>query len=112
MGIHRTRFACPVCLTHQETQRGMCVECGNLIGCTAVGHDESRPFYGCQDNGVLTAEILKLSRERNNLLSALSLIAKHEPDPLIAYDFRASQLIRELKQVALNVLKDYDDDIS
>ena len=89
--------------------KGMCVECGNLIGCTAVAHDEARPFHGCQDNGILTTEILKLSRQRDNLLSALSLVANHEPDPMTSYDFRASQAIRELKQIAQNVLRDYDD---
>tara|TARA_R110002020_G_scaffold12409_8_gene45533 strand:- start:423 stop:758 length:336 start_codon:yes stop_codon:yes gene_type:complete len=103
----RTKFFCPACKSLQQTSKAMCVECGSLIGCTAVAHDESRPFHGCQDNGVLTTEILRLSRERNNLISSLRQIVDFQVEE-VTFDFRVDQIFQDIKQVARNALKDHD----
>ena len=87
----------------------MCVECGNLIGCTAVSHDESRPFHGCGDNGILTTEILRLTRERRNLISSLKQIMNFEVGTSAEFDYHRSRIIREIKQLAWNTLRDYED---
>jgi hypothetical protein len=88
----------------------MCLECGALIGCTAVSHDASRPFHGCQDNGILTAEILRLTRERKNLISSLEQIVNFDVSVSVEWDYRIGESIRDMKQLARNTLRDYDED--
>jgi len=106
----RTKYFCPSCMCLKQVQKAMCVDCGTLIGCTAVSHDQARPFHGCQDNGILVSEILKLTRERNNAISVLEQIVNFEIEFEMILDFRMEQVVKDIKQLAQNALKDHDED--
>ena len=95
-----TKFYCPTCRQFVEVSKAMCRKCGSLIACTAVSHDQSRPFHGCGDNGILTDEILKLAREKNNLLMSLVRVVQFEIAPEVIHDFRVERIIQDIKQIA------------
>ena len=106
----KSKFYCPTCRKDVEVKRAMCVTCGALIACTAISHCQSKPFHGCGDNGILVDEILKLSREKNNLLAALLQVVRFPVSPDITHDFRIERAFNETKQIAKNALKDHNID--
>lgn len=102
------KFYCPKCRTLKKTRRGMCVTCGALVGCSAIKHNEAAPFYGCGDNAVLLEEIQKLTRERESLIASLYRIAHWEPKFGLPHDQLVQEAIRDVKQIAKNILKEHD----
>ena len=98
---------CPNCKVRKLTKRAMCVDCGALIGCNALCPNETEPYHGCQDNGILLEEIMKLSRQRDNLISSLYQIMMWEINAPAPKDYLIKQATSDLRQIAKNTLKDY-----
>ena len=98
---------CPICDERKLTKRAMCVDCGTLIGCHALCPNETEAYHGCQDNGILLEEIMKLSRHRDNLISSLYQIMMWESGSPAPKDYLINQAILDLQQIAKNTLKDY-----
>lgn len=85
----------------------MCVDCGTLIGCNALCPLETEAYHGCQDNGILLEELMTLSRHRDNLISSLFQVLVWESNTPPPKNFLAEQSVRDIKQIARNILKDF-----
>jgi len=98
---------CPQCQERKLTKRAMCIDCGTLIGCNALCPLETEAYHGCQDNGILLEEIMTLSRHRDNLISSLFQVLVWESNTPPPKNFLAEQSVRDIKQIARNILKDF-----
>jgi predicted amidophosphoribosyltransferase len=108
MAGYYVKFYCQLCKQHKRTSRGMCEECGSLIGCSAIQEGESRRHYGCSDNEILLEAIQRLKRQQGNLLGTLRAIVKWNSDQPPPRDYVVNEAVRDIKQMAQNILKDHE----
>ena len=104
------KFHCINCKGLRSTHRGICKDCGALIGCPIVSPNEGAAFHGCQDNLILLEEMQKLTRTRTNLLMTLYRILTWKSSFGEPRDYLIQQALKDIKQIARNELREYEID--
>ena len=101
------RFYCPICRSLQKVHRGICNECGKLIGCSIINYDEADTYYGCQDNHMLVEQLQEVTRSRDALITKLYSILIYKTTYGSPRDELIQESLRDVKQTARNALREF-----